>query len=102
MTKADLINAVAKAAKVSKRAAGNAVDVTFSSLVKSIKKDKRFQVSGFGTFTVRSRKARKGRILKPERSSISKRAGLLDLSRHRPSKKGFRIKGSFPPRINAG
>jgi hypothetical protein len=28
------------------------VDVTFSSLVKSIKKDKRFQVSGFGTFTV--------------------------------------------------
>ena len=53
--------AVAKAAKVSKRAAGNAVDVTFTSLVKSIKKDKRFQVSGFGTFTVRSRKARKGR-----------------------------------------
>ena len=51
MTKTDLINAVAKAAKVSKRAAGNAVDVTFSSLVKSIKKDKRFQVSGFGTFT---------------------------------------------------
>ena len=61
MTKADLINAVAKAAKVSKRAAGNAVDVTFSSLVKSIKKDKRFQMPGFGTFTVRSRKARKGR-----------------------------------------
>jgi DNA polymerase III alpha subunit len=25
----------------------------------------------------------------------------LDLSRHRPSKKGFRIKGSFPPKINA-
>ena len=61
MTKADLITEVAKAAKVSKRAAGNAVDVTFSSLIKSIKKDKRFQMFGFGTFTVRSRKARKGR-----------------------------------------
>jgi len=61
MTKGDLINAVAKAAKVSKRAAGDAVDKTFSSVAKSIKKDKRFQMAGFGTFTVRSRKARKGR-----------------------------------------
>ena len=39
MTKGDLINAVAKAAKVSKRAAGDAVDKTFSSVAKSIKKD---------------------------------------------------------------
>ena len=61
MTKGDLINAVAKAAKVSKRAAGDAVDKTFSSVAKSIKKDKRFQMAGFGTFTVGSRKARKGR-----------------------------------------
>lgn len=61
MTKGDLINAVAKGAKLSKRAAGDAVDTTFESLARAIKKDKRFQVPGFGTFTVRSRKARKGR-----------------------------------------
>ncbi|MBI4490915.1 MAG: HU family DNA-binding protein [Deltaproteobacteria bacterium] len=61
MTKGDLINAVAKGAKLSKRAAGDAVDATFGSLSRAIKKDKRFQVPGFGTFTVRSRKARKGR-----------------------------------------
>ncbi len=61
MTKADLINAVAKEAKLSKRAAGDAVDATFGNLARSIRKDKRAQVPGFGTFTVRSRKARKGR-----------------------------------------
>ena len=61
MTKADLINAVAKGAKLSKRAAGDAVDATFESLARAIKREKRFQVPGFGTFSVRSRKARKGR-----------------------------------------
>lgn len=61
MTKTDLINAVAKGAKLSKRAAGDAVDATFETLARAIKKDKRFQAPGFGTFTVRSRKARKGR-----------------------------------------
>ncbi|OGP30955.1 MAG: integration host factor [Deltaproteobacteria bacterium GWA2_57_13] len=61
MTKADLINAVAKAVKLSKRAAEDAVDSTFETLTRAIKRDKRFQVPGFGTFTVRSRKARKGR-----------------------------------------
>lgn len=61
MTKAELINAVAKAVKISKRAAGDAVNATFGSIARSIKRDKRIQVPGFGTFSVRSRKARKGR-----------------------------------------
>jgi DNA-binding protein HU-beta len=61
MTKAELIEAVAKTAKISKMAAGEAVDATFDSIAKAIKKSRRFQVPGFGTFTVRSRKARKGR-----------------------------------------
>jgi len=61
MTKADLIEAVARAAQLNKRTAGEAVDATFEGIVKAIKKSKRFQVPGFGTFTVRSRKARKGR-----------------------------------------
>jgi DNA-binding protein HU-beta len=61
MTKAELISAVAKAVKLSKRAAGDAVDATFVSIARSIKRDKRIQVPGFGTFSVRSRKARKGR-----------------------------------------
>jgi DNA-binding protein HU-beta len=61
MTKGDLIDAVAKGAKISKRAAGEAVDATFEGISKAIKKSKRFQIPGFGTFTVRSRKGRKGR-----------------------------------------
>ena len=61
MTKGDLVNAVAKAARLSKTAAGEVVDATFENLARAIKKDRRFQVPGFGTFSVRSRKARKGR-----------------------------------------
>ena len=61
MTKGELIDAVSKSANISKVAAGDAVDATFDSIAKAIRKSKRFQVPGFGTFTVRSRKARKGR-----------------------------------------
>lgn len=61
MTKGDLIDAVAKGARLNKRLAGDAVDATFESLARALKKEKRFQVPGFGTFTVRSRKARRGR-----------------------------------------
>ncbi len=61
MTKGDLINTVAKAAKTSKRAAEDSVNATFAALTKVIKKDKRVQVAGFGTFSVRARKARSGR-----------------------------------------
>ena len=63
MTKAELIDAV-KATKcckdLSKASIEGVIDCTFDSIVKAIKKEKRFQVAGFGTFTVRSRKARTG------------------------------------------
>jgi DNA-binding protein HU-beta len=61
MTKGELIDAVAKSANISKVVAGDAVDATFENIGKAIRKSKRFQVPGFGTFTIRSRKARKGR-----------------------------------------
>jgi DNA-binding protein HU-beta len=63
MTKQDLIDAVANAAGegVSKAAVKEIIDATFEEIAKAIKKDKRFQVPGFGTFTVRQRKARTGR-----------------------------------------
>ena len=61
MTKGELVEAVADSAKISKLAAGEAVDATFENIAKAIKRSRRFQVPGFGTFTVRSRKARKGR-----------------------------------------
>jgi DNA-binding protein HU-beta len=61
MTKGELVDAVADSAKITKLAAGEAVDATFENIAKAIKRSRRFQVPGFGTFTVRSRKARKGR-----------------------------------------
>ncbi len=60
MTKGDLVDSVAKSVNISKRTAGEAVDATFDNIAKAIRKSKRFQVPGFGTFTWRSRKARKG------------------------------------------
>ena len=63
MTKDELITTVIKASKadLSKKAAGEVVDATFASISKAIKKEKRFAYPSFGTFTVRTRKARKGR-----------------------------------------
>ncbi len=60
MTKAELVDAVAKSANITKLAAGQAVDATFAGIARAIRKHKRVQVPGFGTFTVRSRKARQG------------------------------------------
>jgi DNA-binding protein HU-beta len=61
MTKGELINVVAGAAKMSKRGAESAIDATFTALTRAIKKDKRFQMAAFGTFSVKARKARTGR-----------------------------------------
>lgn len=61
MTKQELVDAVAEKAEVSKAAAKEIIDATFEEIVKSIKKDKRFAMPGFGTFTVRERKAKTGR-----------------------------------------
>ena len=43
MTKGELINAVAKAAKTSKRAAEDAVNATFANLGKAIKRPNEFR-----------------------------------------------------------
>ena len=64
MTKDDLITTVVKSCKgddLSKRLVSDIIDATFESIGKSIKKDKRFSYPAIGTFTVRNRKARKGR-----------------------------------------
>jgi len=61
MTKQELIDAVSKATGLSKRGAAGAVDATITGIAKGIKKDKRLALSGFGTFTVRTRRARVGR-----------------------------------------
>ena len=61
MNKGDLIEAVAKDLKESKAAAERAVNSVLKNMTKGLKKDKKVQLVGFGTFDVRKRKARKGR-----------------------------------------
>ncbi len=62
--KNDLIEAVQKSCtgdNISKRLASDILDAAFQNISKAIKKNKRFSYPGFGTFTLRYRKARKGR-----------------------------------------
>jgi len=61
MTKADLIEKVAKDADISKAAAGTAVDSLIAGISKALSKGDGVTLVGFGTFAVSKRKARKGR-----------------------------------------
>jgi len=61
VTKADLINAVAKSAGITTKQAHEAVGSTFGAIVKSLAKGEKVQLVGFGTFEVRKRAPRKGR-----------------------------------------
>jgi DNA-binding protein HU-beta len=62
MTKADVIEAMAKDAGITKVAAGAALGSLIDGIVKSLKKKEgKVTLVGFGTFTKGRRKARKGR-----------------------------------------
>jgi DNA-binding protein HU-beta len=60
MTKAQLIEAVARSAQLPKETVGSVLDLTFEQISRALRKDKRFWVPGFGTFSVRRHKARRG------------------------------------------
>lgn len=61
MTKADLIEKIAKDVKISKADAGKALDSFIDGVKKTLKKGIKVTLIGFGTFSVAKRKARKGR-----------------------------------------
>ena len=61
MNKAELIDAVADAADISKAAAGRSVDTVLEVITESLKKGNAVTLVGFGTFNTRRRNARTGR-----------------------------------------
>ena len=61
MNKAELIEAVAEEADMSKADAGRAVDAMVNAITSAMKKQDDVSLIGFGTFTVRERAARAGR-----------------------------------------
>jgi len=61
MNKAELVEAVAGSANLSKADAGRAVDAVVDSITKALKRGEQVSVVGFGTFSVKHRAARSGR-----------------------------------------
>lgn len=61
MNKAQLIDAIATSADISKAAASRALDAFTDAVTEALKKDEQVALVGFGTFSVRERAARSGR-----------------------------------------
>ena len=60
MTKADLIAAVAKATQTPASKAGAVINAAVEAVTEALRKGEKVQLTGFGTFEVRMRKARTG------------------------------------------
>ncbi len=61
MNKSELIEKMAKDADISKTAANSALNSLLEGITKSLKKNQKGTLVGFGTFSTTRRKARKGR-----------------------------------------
>lgn len=61
MTKKDLIEVVAKKSNLTNKAARDAVQTTLNTIRDSLKRGEKVVLTGFGTFSVRSRAQRVGR-----------------------------------------
>jgi DNA-binding protein HU-beta len=63
MNKAELVESIQKTLgkDATKRAAEEALEAVLSSISEGVKKDKKVQIIGFGTFEVKERAARQGR-----------------------------------------
>jgi DNA-binding protein HU-beta len=60
MSKQDLINAIANAAGITKRAAGDALETLLGTIAGELKRGRTVTITGFGTFRVSQRAARMG------------------------------------------
>ena len=61
MTKADLVEIVAREAEMTKKDVEQLVEIIFDSIVGTLNKGEKIELRGFGSFRVRERSARKGR-----------------------------------------
>jgi len=61
MTKAELVDAIQGTTGKSKKETADVIDAVFGAVTTAIQTGGRFSYPGFGTFTVRERKARTGR-----------------------------------------
>ncbi len=61
MTKADVVDAVALRAELSRRQTGEIVDLILNEIKSALQRGDRVALTPFGSFMVRSRRAREGR-----------------------------------------
>ena len=61
MTKAELVDEVARVVQVTKKQAEAIVNIVFDSIVESLRSGQKIELRGFGSFRLRSRKSRTGR-----------------------------------------
>lgn len=61
MTKADLVEIVAREAEMTKKDVEQLVEIIFDSIVSTLNRGEKIELRGFGSFRVRERSARKGR-----------------------------------------
>jgi nucleoid DNA-binding protein len=74
LTKADVVDAVAAEAELSRRQAGEIVDLIFNEIKGALQRGDRVALNPFGSFVVRARQAREGRNPKTgERIAIAAR-----------------------------
>lgn len=61
MTKAELVDEVARVVSLTKKQAETIVNIVFDSIVDSLRSGQKIELRGFGSFRLRSRKSRTGR-----------------------------------------
>jgi integration host factor subunit beta len=61
MTKAELVEDVARAAELTKKDAERLVEIVFESIIETLNLGEKIELRGFGSFRVRERGARRGR-----------------------------------------
>ena len=61
MTKAQLIDEVARVADLSRKHAELVIDIFFQSIVNALARGEKIELRGFGSFRIRKRNARQGR-----------------------------------------
>ncbi|AEP10895.1 integration host factor subunit beta [Chloracidobacterium aggregatum] len=61
MTKADLVEVVARAADLTKKDAEVVVEEVFAAIIESLNRGEKIELRGFGSFRIRQRNPRRGR-----------------------------------------
>jgi len=61
MTKAELVEEVARISELTKKHSEIIVNTVFDSIIEALRKDEKIELRGFGSFRIRQRRSRQGR-----------------------------------------